>query len=69
MEEGIVTATIAQLKAQLIAKGYQVATSPTLPVNVYTHPLLTAPVVLVGVDDATAKPYQEEAVTAAIQRR
>jgi hypothetical protein len=62
-------ATIAALKAQLLAKGYAVATSPTLPVSVYTHPLVTAPVVLVGADEATAKPYQEEAVTAAVQRR
>lgn len=62
-------ATILQLKNQLIAKGYQVATSPTLPIAAFTHPLITNPVILVGLDGATAKPYQEEAVTAAIQRR
>lgn len=62
-------ATIAALKAQLTAKGYQAAVSPTLPVSVYTHPLITAPVVLIGADADTAKPYQEEAVTAAVQRR
>lgn len=61
--------TIAELKAQLLSKGYQVATSIALPISVYTHPLITAPVVLVGEDTATAKPYQEEAVTAALVRR
>lgn len=61
--------TILELKNQLIAKGYQVVVSPTLPLSIFTHPLITAPVVLMGIDTALAKPYQEEAVAAAIQRR
>lgn len=69
MEAWLIMATIAALKAQLLAKGYAVATSPTLPVSVYTHPLITAPVVLVGLDADTAKPYQEESVKSAVERR
>ena len=61
--------TIAQLKAQLISRGYAAVNSPTMPLSVFTHPLITAPVVLIGEDGATAQAYQEEAVTTAIQRR
>lgn len=62
-------ATIATLKAQLIAKGYAIVISPSLPISVFTHPLITAPLVLRGADTDTALPYQETAVNAAIQRR
>lgn len=61
--------TIGSLKAQLIAKGYAMVASPSLPIACFTHPLITAPVVIVGLDGDTAKPYQEEAVNAAIKKR
>lgn len=68
-------ATLADLRAQLAAKGYNQST-PTaaergnLPVvTLHLHPLITHPVVLVGEDGAIAKEYQTTLVTQAITPR
>ena len=66
---------LSELRTQLTAKGYQQASSSTEQlsiaplVTVHTHPLLSSPVILIGVDEDTAIAYQVEAVNTAVTRK
>lgn len=67
--------TLAELRAVLGSKGYLQTTSTIAQqaiaplISIHTHPLITNPVVLIGLDTDTAKNYQELLVTEAIKRR
>ncbi len=67
--------TLLDLRTQLTAKGYSQTNSTTEQqalsplISIHLHPLITNPVVLIGVDNTTAKKYQEDLVTEAIKRR
>ena len=67
--------TVGELKAQLVAKGY-VATNATPEqqaiagnITVYTHPLITNPVVVIGTDADAAREYQVQLIDEAVKRR
>lgn len=61
--------TLSELRAQLTAKGYTTELSSDPVLTVHTHPLITNPVVLIGIDSSTARGYQETLVAEAIKRR
>jgi hypothetical protein len=61
--------TLAELRAQLTAKGYVTELSSNPVLTVHTHPLITNPVVLIGIDSETAREYQNTLVSEAIKRR
>lgn len=68
-------ATVGELRATLTAKGYSSTASSgsdlsAAPlITVHTHPLLSSPVILIGADANTAKPYQSSIVAQATTRR
>ena len=60
--------TIAELRAQLAAQGYQRFGSSS-QLSLHIHPLFNQPIVLVGDDSAGAREYQESVVDTALKRR
>ena len=62
-------ALLGTLRGQLDAKGYERITHPTLSLTLHIHPLVTAPVLLSGIDATEAKDYQQELIDSAIRKR